>query len=149
MRAKSRIFFQSFFGAAGQVVFAARARFFVRGRMGGMPRGQLQLPRRFYKYSTIISAALSVATIPGFRLVHDVRHAGGGPGYSDADNNALLFYVFYFPFMVATGIATLVFLAYWQTTPPTSVKWRFSLRTLLIATTLIAVVLGLIVWAAK
>ncbi len=27
--------------------------------------------------------------------------------------------------------------------------WRFSLRTLLIATTLVAVVLGLIVWAAK
>ena len=28
-------------------------------------------------------------------------------------------------------------------------RWRFSLRTLLIATTLVAVVLGLIVWAAK
>jgi hypothetical protein len=28
-------------------------------------------------------------------------------------------------------------------------RWRFSLRTLLIATTLIAVVLGLIVWAAR
>jgi hypothetical protein len=28
-------------------------------------------------------------------------------------------------------------------------KWRFSLRTLLIATTLVAVVLGLIVWAGR
>ena len=28
-------------------------------------------------------------------------------------------------------------------------RWRFSLRTLLIATTLVAVVLGLIVWAAR
>jgi hypothetical protein len=28
-------------------------------------------------------------------------------------------------------------------------KWRFSLRTLLIATTLVAVALGLAVWAAK
>jgi len=29
------------------------------------------------------------------------------------------------------------------------VRWRFSLRTLLIATTLVAIVLGLAVWAAK
>jgi hypothetical protein len=29
------------------------------------------------------------------------------------------------------------------------IRWRFSLRTLLIATTLVAVVLGMIVWAAK
>jgi hypothetical protein len=28
-------------------------------------------------------------------------------------------------------------------------KWQFSLRALLVATTLIAVVLGLVVWAAK
>jgi hypothetical protein len=29
------------------------------------------------------------------------------------------------------------------------IRWRYSLRTLLIATTLVAVVLGLIVWAVK
>jgi hypothetical protein len=29
------------------------------------------------------------------------------------------------------------------------IRWRFSLRTLLIATTLVAVVLGLVVWAAR
>ena len=28
-------------------------------------------------------------------------------------------------------------------------RWRFSLRTLLIATTLVAVVLGIIVWAVR
>ena len=46
------------------------------------------------------------------------------------------------PFWFAVLIAAIFAAVPW-------LRWRFSLRTLLIATTLVAVMLGLIVWAAK
>jgi hypothetical protein len=46
------------------------------------------------------------------------------------------------PYWMLTSAAILVARAPW-------LPWRFSLRTLLIATTLLAVVLGLTVWAAR
>ena len=50
-------------------------------------------------------------------------------------------------FSVAHGLVVLFFAALGVVAAP-CIKWRFSLRTLLIATTLVAVVLGLIVWSA-
>jgi hypothetical protein len=47
----------------------------------------------------------------------------------------------WFLVLLATTFATLPWIRYFE--------WRFSLRTLLIATTLVAVVLGLIVWAVR
>jgi hypothetical protein len=48
-------------------------------------------------------------------------------------------YALYFPLMIyAVGIAAVPWL-----------QWRFSLRTLLVATTVVAVLLGVFVWAAK
>ena len=47
----------------------------------------------------------------------------------------------WFPLLILIAFATMPWVRY--------VGWRFSLRTLLIATTIIAVVLGLIVWAAR
>jgi hypothetical protein len=44
-----------------------------------------------------------------------------------------------FPYWLATMVCVGMSAALW-------IRWRFSLRTLLIATTLVAVVLGLIVW---
>ena len=47
-----------------------------------------------------------------------------------------------FPFWLIIGVVAALSATPW-------IRWRFSLRTLLIATTLVAVVLGLIVWAAQ
>jgi hypothetical protein len=44
----------------------------------------------------------------------------------------------WFPLTIFTTLATVPW-----------IKWRFSLRALLIATTLVAVVLGLVVWASR
>ncbi len=57
----------------------------------------------------------------------------------------------------SAGIISLLFLPYWPVVLLAAVlaaapwlhRLRFSLRTLLIATTLVAVVLGLVVWAAR
>jgi hypothetical protein len=51
-------------------------------------------------------------------------------------------------FRVAHWLAVLFFATLGIVAAP-FIKWRFSLRTLLIATTLVAVVLGLIVWASR
>jgi hypothetical protein len=51
-------------------------------------------------------------------------------------------------FRVAHGLVVLFFATLGIVAAP-FIKWRFSLRTLLIATTLVAVVLGLIVWAVR
>jgi hypothetical protein len=51
-------------------------------------------------------------------------------------------------FSVAHGLVVLFFAALGVVAAP-CIKWRFTLRTLLIATTLVAVVLGLVVWAAR
>jgi hypothetical protein len=48
---------------------------------------------------------------------------------------------YWFPVAIVATIAVLPWMR--------ELKWRFSLRTLLIATTLVALVLGLIVWGAK
>jgi hypothetical protein len=58
-----------------------------------------------------------------------VMHGNGG---------FTVFIPFWFFVLVAFGISTVPWL-----------RWRFSLRTLLITTTLVAVVLGLAVWAAS
>jgi hypothetical protein len=52
------------------------------------------------------------------------------------------FHIPYWCFIVTFGVVSVI---PWVR----RIGWRFSLRTLLIATTLVAVVLGLIVWAAK
>lgn len=44
-------------------------------------------------------------------------------------------------FAISGGLAAALFLYH--------LKWRFSLRTLLIATTFVAVVLGVLVWAVR
>jgi hypothetical protein len=49
---------------------------------------------------------------------------------------------------VASPVAKLVLLTA-ACAPLSWIRWRFSLRTLLFATTLVAVVLGLVVWAAR
>jgi hypothetical protein len=64
------------------------------------------------------------STIAGFGLVHD--------------NNVFVFMV---PYWFAVLIAGALSIAYWP-----RVKYRFSLRTLFIATTFLAVVLGMIAW---
>jgi hypothetical protein len=51
-------------------------------------------------------------------------------------------------FIVAHWLAVLFFATLGIVAAP-CIKWRFSLRTLLIVTTLVAVVLGLMVYAAR
>jgi|tagenome__1003787_1003787.scaffolds.fasta_scaffold19222441_1 hypothetical protein len=46
------------------------------------------------------------------------------------------------PYWFATSLSILLATLSW-------LRWRFSLRTLLIATTLVAVVLGVVVWSAR
>jgi hypothetical protein len=58
----------------------------------------------------------------------------------DKDHRAIQF-----PHWFAVTLLTTIALLPWSL----SHRWRFTLRTLLIATTLVAIVLGLIVWAAK
>jgi hypothetical protein len=56
--------------------------------------------------------------------------------------NALFINAPYYPFVFASGVLAIV---PWIS----QLRWRFSLRTLLIATTLVAVALGLIVWSTN
>jgi hypothetical protein len=68
------------------------------------------------------------------------RSIGIVPGFGAGGRvpNYLLMFPHWFLVLLSAAFAT----APW-------IRWRFSLRTLLIATTLVAVVLGLIVWAAR
>ena len=52
-----------------------------------------------------------------------------------------LFVPHWFPVLISAALAAIPWLPWWS--------WRFSLRTLLITTTLVAVVLGLIVYATR
>jgi hypothetical protein len=62
-----------------------------------------------------------------------------GFGSSRAGKNIRMFFLpYWFPFLLGATLAA----APW-------IKWRFSLRTLLIATTLVAFLLGLICYAAR
>jgi hypothetical protein len=56
----------------------------------------------------------------------------------------VLFFPRWFPPIVAAVCSLVLIRAYWSRHPP-----RFSLRTLLIATTILGVALGLAVWAMK
>src|SRR5215213_3399771 len=67
-------------------------------------------------------------------LLYDSRILGGVAAYKSG------FLVVTYWFLISAAIC--VGIAPW-------LRWRFSLRTLLIATTLVAVVLGLIVWSIK
>ena len=71
------------------------------------------------------------------RTVHEARTILGFGVGSDSDTS----------FVRVPCWFAAVLLGVFAATP--WLRWRFSLRTLLIATTLVAVVLGLIVWAVK
>jgi hypothetical protein len=83
-----------------------------------------------------------------YQLFHadDGSWAGGGTYgrfyFGTTANSAKVLLPHYF-LMLVTGIAAALpwLVRRW--------RWRFSLRTLLIATTLVAVVLGLVVWASR
>ena len=51
--------------------------------------------------------------------------------------------------MLAALVAACLVLAIVRLSESLNRPWRFGLRTMLIATTLVAVVLGLVVWAAR
>ncbi len=61
-----------------------------------------------------------------------------GFGLSSWDASTTISFPYWFPVLISTAFAALPWL-----------PWRFSLRTLLIATTLVAVVLGAIVWSVR
>jgi hypothetical protein len=63
-------------------------------------------------------------------------------GFAFAYSNALRITAYAFPHWFVVLLFTTLAAAPWLF----KICWRFSLRTLLIATTLVAVVLGLIVW---
>jgi hypothetical protein len=76
-----------------------------------------------------------------------IQERGGSPPYS----SRVLGYFGYgggvvvFPYWSGVLLAVTLAAAPWIR----QLNWRFSLRALLIAITLVAVVLGLVVWAAK
>jgi hypothetical protein len=81
---------------------------------------------------------------PGWSLTHEAWN-GGGPDFFDTAFYWLRepgHFIMRLPNWIAILFATILASASW-------LRWRFSLRTLLAATALVAVGLGLIVWAAK
>ena len=75
--------------------------------------------------------------------VSDMTGEGGplGFGISMNVNQLIVAMPHWFPFLVSTMLTALPWIAH--------PRWRFSLRTMLIATTLVALVLGAIVWLVR
>jgi hypothetical protein len=74
-------------------------------------------------------------------LLPTIAEGFAGFFVEDTGNGFLVGIPYWFPVLLSAALAAAPWLPWWSK--------RFSLRTLLIATTLIAVVLGLIVWASR
>ena len=107
------------------------------------------LPRGF-KIATIVSGLAWMGPVVIFALTHNILHpadspGGFGEGYEimwDGLKYSIVVVPAFFIFVIS-GLC-------WFVAAITDYgSWRFSLRTLLIATTLVAILLGLIAWAAK
>lgn len=108
-------------------------------------RGQLTLARGLLVFSNIAwkwtiapeieDSSVRPPTVMGFRYKETAAKTSRRP-------REYVFVVpYYFPFFLTSSLS----LSPWIR----QLRWRFTLRTMLIATTLVAVVLGLAVWASQ
>ena len=107
------------------------------------------------------SSGIMLLTLPGkegtFNWAYETRASNNtrspvkvpqysmwGFQYKDETNTLakILFVPSWFPVLLSATLAAVTF-------PWKRLSWRFTLRTLLVATTLVAVLLGLIVWATR
>ena len=108
-----------------------RYRFFMRGRMAGMGKRILHAALTVALIAASIFIALPVAVLGVVGL--------SGTGQLEADEIKPLGWA-------ALGAAIVIWAAIVSWLDGSTFHWRFSLRSLLIATMAVAAVLGLIVW---
>jgi hypothetical protein len=71
----------------------------------------------------------------------------GALGFGVVESNQMR--LLYMPYWFLAGLAAAAAAFCWSKQPRANARWRFSLRTLMVATTLVAVGLGLIALASK
>jgi hypothetical protein len=94
-------------------------------------------PEEFRKYA-YVGGWTRVTSNMGYVQKHSFRIVGGSHLKLEESN---LYLPYWLPTVLIAALAAMPWVR--------QLRWRFSLRTLLIATTLVAVVLGAIVWTVR